>query len=50
MTHEVELLSALTASGPGEAQSLEYLLVDCLVCGSTHEPGTETDPGCPVAA
>lgn len=51
--HDVELLSPLEAGCPGEgepAASVDHLLVDCLVCGSTHVPGTETDPGCPVAA
>ena len=42
------------SGGPGRGaiseahdRGSDRLLVDCSICGSTHTPGTETDPRCP---
>jgi hypothetical protein len=51
----VPLTQGVVALGPtgrasavngGPAEAWCSTLVDCCVCGETHAPGTESDPGC----
>jgi hypothetical protein len=45
-TLEPEAATAVPRFRDAVPPGADHVLVDCLVCGRTHPPGSEDDPGC----